>query len=83
MINYPTWFKMGKLKRGYNWKARRNLKHPNSPQDSDTNQMIIVPNIEIKVKDVPVTKTRNKLNPKHKKRLKKVLEAKEQKAMVI
>ena len=74
---------MGKLKKGYNWKARQSSqKLTDSAKAIDTNQIIVLPNNEKKVKNAPITMTRNKLNPKQKKRLKKVLEAKEQKAMV-
>lgn len=73
-------------KKGYNWKARQSARGNKANIREDTNQLVIIP-IEKRedgpTDDIKTKKSKSgKLTSKQKKRLKKVLQAKEQKAKV-
>ncbi len=77
---------MGKSKRGYNWRARQNSEQNATTEHSghrpDTNQLVLPSKRKHDQVESIITNKRSKLSSKQKKRLKKVIQAKEQKVKV-
>lgn len=71
---------MGRTHKGYNWKARAQLNHPNE-NAQDANAEIITKTTKKKTK-VPQAVGKKKLSARERKRIEKLLEAKEKKAKV-